>query len=113
MTLKPTLTLAKLLLFILVTSISVEAKVHVPAIIGDNMVLQQDMKVRIWGEASPNERITVKFNSTSANAVADSQGHWQTMIGPYKPGGPYELTISGENTLVFKNVLVGEVWVCS
>src|SRR5215510_11021532 len=114
MKLKPTLTtLAKLLLFGLVSSIGVAAKVRVPAIIGDNMVFQQDIKVRIWGEAAPGERITVKFNSTTANAVADSQGHWQSMIGPYKPGGPYELTISGEDTLVFKNVLVGEVWVCS
>jgi sialate O-acetylesterase len=104
-----------LLLSLLVALISarVQAEVHVPSIIGDNMVLQQEMKVRIWGEAKPNEHITVKFNSTTANTIADTQGHWQTMIGPYKPGGPYELTIRGENTLVFHNVLVGEVWVCS
>ncbi len=114
MKLKPTLTTpAKVLLSILICSIGVAGKVHVPAIIGDNMVLQQDMKVRIWGEAAPGERITVKFNSTTAQAVADSQGHWQSLIGPYKPGGPYQLIISGEDTLVFKNVLVGEVWVCS
>jgi sialate O-acetylesterase len=107
----PVALLALLLLITIATP--TQAKVRVPAIIGDNMVLQQEMKVRVWGDATPKERITVKFNSTTADTVADAQGHWQTMIGPYKPGGPYELRISGENTLMFKNVLVGEVWVCS
>ncbi|HJZ82892.1 MAG TPA: sialate O-acetylesterase, partial [Pyrinomonadaceae bacterium] len=91
----------------------VNAEVRVPAIIGDNMVLQAGMKVRLWGKAAPAERVTVSFNSKSAQATADSAGHWQTFIGPFKAGGPFELTIKGTNTVVFKNVLVGEVWVCS
>lgn len=92
---------------------SARAEVHVPAIIGDNMVLQADMKVRLWGNASPGERLTVSFDSKSAQTTADQQGHWQTFIGPFKAGGPFELTIRGGNTLTFKNVLVGEVWICS
>ena len=89
------------------------ATVHVPAIIGDNMVLQAGMKVRIWGKADPGELVTVRLNSQTAHATADGSGHWQTFVGPLKAGGPFDLTIKGTNTLTFKNVLVGEVWVCS
>jgi len=89
------------------------ANVSVPSLIGDNMVLQQGKKVRIWGSALPNERITVILDKHTASAIADANGHWQTFFGPLKAGGPFVLTISGSNTLSFKNVLVGEVWVCS
>jgi sialate O-acetylesterase len=89
------------------------AEVRVPAIIGDNMVLQAGLKVRIWGHANPGERVTVGINSQSASATADLHGQWQTFIAPMKAGGPFELTIKGTNTLTFKNVLVGEVWICS
>ena len=92
---------------------SAYADVSVPSIIGENMVLQAGMKVRIWGKASPGEKVTVSFDAKSARATADKQGHWETFIGPLKSGGPFVLTIKGANTLTFKNVLVGEVWVCS
>ncbi len=92
---------------------AVHAEVHVPSIIGDNMVLQQGLKVRIWGTAQPGERVTVTFASSKANATTDALGRWQTLIGPFKAGGPFELTIAGSNTLTFTNVLVGEVWICS
>ena len=89
------------------------AEVRLPAIIGDNMVLQQRTKVRIWGSASPNEKVAVTFQNKSANAVADAHGYWEVFIGPFKAGGPSELTIKGANVLTIKNVLVGEVWLCS
>src|SRR5262245_4888903 len=89
------------------------AEVRLPAIIGDNMVLQQGMKVRIWGQAAPGEHIKVNLASQTASATTDDQGRWQTLIGPFKAGGPFTLTIAGSNTLVLKNVLVGEVWICS
>src|SRR5947209_8190860 len=89
------------------------AEVRVPSIIGDNMVLQQGQKDRVWGWAAPGERVTVTFNARTARAVADDRGHWQVFIGPLKAGGPFTLTVAGTNTLTFKNVLVGEVWVCS
>ena len=89
------------------------AEVRLPAIISDNMVLQQGVKVRIWGSANPGEKITVTFDKKSANATADSQGHWETWLGPLKAGGPSELTVKGDNVVNVKNVLVGDVWVCS
>jgi sialate O-acetylesterase len=88
----------------------VRAEVRLPAIIGDNMVLQQGMKVRIWGEANAGENVIVTFDKKSVSAVADTQGRWQVWIGPLNKGGPSELTV---NSLIIKNVLVGEVWLCS
>src|SRR5215471_16829137 len=90
---------------------SANAEVRVPAIIGDNMVIQSGMKVRIWGRANPGERVTVQINSHTSSANADQQGHWQTFIGPLNAGGPFSLTIKGNNTLSFRNILVGEVWI--
>ena len=107
------LTFALVCALFILRAVSAQAEVQVPAIIGDNMVLQAGIKVRIWGKANPGERVTVLFNSKAAQATADQQGQWQTFIGPLSAGGPFELTIKGSNSLTFKNVLVGEVWVCS
>ena len=101
------------IILVAVLSQAAHAEVHVPSIIGDNMVLQQGLKVRIWGTAQPGERVTVTFTSSKANATADTSGRWQTLIGPFKAGGPFVMTITGGNTLTFSNVLVGEVWICS
>jgi sialate O-acetylesterase len=108
----------KLLLFILVictTPLAPQARgeVRVPSIIGDNMVLQQGHKARLWGTAQPGERVTVAFAGRTERAITDAQSHWQIFLGPLKAGGPFELTIAGSNTLTFKNVLVGDVWICS
>ena len=100
-------------LLITVFAAVVRAEVRLPAIIGDNMVLQQGMKVRIWGSANAGEHVTVTFEKKSVSAVADAQGRWQVLIGPLKAGGPSELIVKGENVLTIKNVLVGEVWLCS
>lgn len=89
------------------------ADVRVPSVIGDNMVLQQGRKDRVWGWAQAGERVTVTFQGRAARATADAGGRWQVLVGPFKAGGPYTLTVAGTNTLTFKNVLVGEVWVCS
>jgi sialate O-acetylesterase len=89
------------------------AEVKVPSLIGDNMVLQQEAKVHIWGTAQPGEQVTVIFQAQTGQTVANAQGRWNVELGPYKAGGPYELKISGQNTLSFSNVLVGELWVCS
>ena len=100
------------LLILVITSV-VRAEVRLPAIISDNMVLQQGTKVRIWGDATAGERVTVTFQNKSAETDADAKGRWQVFIGPLKSGGPAELTVKGNNTLTIKNVLVGEVWLCS
>ena len=107
--------LSKILLplFILVASDVVWCDIQVPAIIGDNMVLQQGVRLRIWGTANPGERITITFATKSANSIADAQGRWEAWIDPLKAGGPFNLILKGTNVLIIKNVLIGEVWVCS
>jgi sialate O-acetylesterase len=100
-------------LLILLFTFAVHAEVRLPAIISDNLVLQQGTKVRIWGNAKPGERIIVTFQNKSSEAVADAQGRWHVFIGPLKSGKPAELTVKGKNVLTIRNVLVGEVWLCS
>jgi sialate O-acetylesterase len=109
----------KLLQFILVICVApflgplAKGEVRVPSIIGDNMVLQQGIKARLWGTARPGERVTVTFEGQTERAITDPQSHWQIFLGPLKAGGPFTMTIAGSNTLTFKNVLVGDVWICS
>ncbi len=90
-----------------------QAEIRVPSIIGDNMVVQQGRKARVWGTAQPGESVSVGFAGSTQRTKADGQGHWQIFLGPLKAGGPSILTITGGNTLRFKNVLVGDVWICS
>ncbi len=104
---------AVLPLLLLIFACSVQAEVRLPAIISDNLVMQRDTKVRIWGNAKPGERIIVTFQNKSSNAVTDDHGRWQLFIGPLTSGGPAELTVKGDNVLTVKNVLVGDVWLCS
>jgi len=105
--------LAAFVLLLLSLAGAAHADVRVPSVIGDNMVLQQGRKARVWGWAEPGERVTVTFRGDRETADADARGRWEVFVGPYKAGGPFELNVAGRNTLAFKNVLVGEVWVCS
>jgi sialate O-acetylesterase len=79
----------------------------------DNAVLQQGMKVPVWGTADPCEHVTVEFAGQSVSTIAAADGKWLAYLSPLKAGGPQALTISGRNRLVLTNILVGEVWVCS
>jgi len=78
----------------------------------DNAVLQQGVEVPVWGTAKDGEKVTVKFAGQEASTTA-KDGKWMVRLKPLKAGGPSEMTIAGENTVVLKNILVGEVWVCS
>ncbi len=89
------------------------ADVKLPAVIGDNMVLQQGVEAPIWGWAAPGEKVTVKFGSDSKTATAGEDGKWMVKLSPMKAGGPLEMTIAGANSITLKNILVGEVWVAS
>jgi len=88
------------------------AEVKLPGLFSDNMVLQQNASVPVWGWADDGEPVTVLFRGKKATTTAKN-GKWMVRIGSFKAGGPDELSISGKNTVVLKNVLVGEVWICS
>jgi sialate O-acetylesterase len=89
------------------------ADVTLPALISDGMVLQQKQPVRIYGKASPGEKVSVEIAKQTATATADASGDWLATLQPLNAGGPFTLTITGKNKIVINDVLVGEVWVCS
>jgi len=83
------------------------------ALISDGMVLQQGREVNIWGRAEPGEKVTVRFRDQEQSTVSSSDGKWRIRVDSKQAGGPFPLTIAGNNTIALKNVFVGEVWVCS
>ncbi len=89
------------------------AAVTLPKIFADNMVLQREMKVPVWGNAAPGENITVILGGHQAKTLADRNGHWKVFIGPLDAGGPFVMKIRGNNEVDLRNILVGEVWICS
>ncbi|MBX7246699.1 MAG: hypothetical protein K1X53_14475 [Candidatus Sumerlaeaceae bacterium] len=90
------------------------AEVTLPALFGDNMVLQQEAKVPVWGKASPGEKISISFAGQTVRTTANSDGAWHAALRPLRANANgTTLTVRGTNTLAFGNVLVGEVWLCS
>ncbi len=89
------------------------ADVKLPAVISNNMVLQQALDAPVWGWADPGEKVTVAIGGQSKTATAGADGKWMVRLDQMKTDGPLTLTISGKNTITIENVLVGEVWVCS
>jgi sialate O-acetylesterase len=79
----------------------------------DNMVLQRGVKDTIWGWTTPGRRVTVRMEGKSAHAIAAADGRWLLKIGPFKVGGPYTMTVTGPQSVTVKNVLVGDVWLCT
>ncbi len=78
----------------------------------DDAVLQRNIAVPVWGSAANGESVTVKFQDQEVSTVTKG-GEWLVWLKPLKTGGPFEMTISGENTINLHNILVGEVWICS
>ena len=95
------------------------ADVKLPAIFGDNMVLQRGTAIPVWGTADPGENVTVTAGGSKASAITDAAGHWRLKLPalPVTPKGavtsPLEMTIAAKNSIAFHNVLPGEVWICS
>jgi sialate O-acetylesterase len=95
---------------------SVSAKVVLPEIFSDNMVLQQSTKVKIWGKAKPNAVVTLKssWNAKSVTTRCDKDGSWSTFISTPKASyTPQTLKISDGEAVTLSNILIGEVWLCS
>ena len=90
----------------------VHADVTMPHVFSDNMILQRDMPVPIWGLAANGEKIVVSIAGQQVETVA-KDGKWSIMLAPLAAGGPFELLVKGNNTLTFKNVLAGEVWIAA
>lgn len=100
-----------LFLIIAVFSISIfDAKVKLPALVSDGMILQRNQKLKIWGYADVGEKVNVKFLNKTYSATADNNGNWNIMLPELKAGGPFVMTI---NDITLKDILIGDVWVAS
>lgn len=91
----------------------VHGKVTIARIFSINMVLQRDVKVRVWGWAEKNESVTITFAGKKYSTKTNSQGKWSVSLNPLPAGGPYEMKVKGTNEIILTNILVGEVWLCS
>jgi sialate O-acetylesterase len=88
-------------------------QVRLPHLVSDGMILQRDTNDRIWGWAASNERITIQFKDSTYKTVADFAGRWSVLLAPSPAGGPFAMVIRGSNEITLRNILVGDVWVCS
>src|ERR1017187_6991475 len=100
-------------LLIMAGAATLAADVKPSALFSDHVVLQSGMAVSVWGTASPGERITVTLNGEKQAATAAADGKWMVRLKSLKPGGPFRMTIAGNNTIAIDDVLVGEVWLGS
>lgn len=90
-----------------------QAAIRLPKIFSDKMVLQQQKDCAIWGWAAPGEQISVEFRGKQAKTVAGADSSWQVQLPSGSAGGPFELLIKEQQNLAVKNIMVGEVWICS
>lgn len=107
----------KRILFLLLAVLPLQllAKVTLPAIFTDNMVLQQRSDVKIWGTAKPGKavKVTTSWDGKTYATTAAASGDWQVLVSTPAAGGPYTLTVSDGKPVTLANVLIGEVWLCS
>jgi sialate O-acetylesterase len=88
-------------------------QVKLPKLVRDSMILQRDAKVKIWGWASPKEKIKIDFLKKKYKTVADAKGNWMVVLSPMKAGGPFTMKIDAKNHFVLSDILVGDVWLCA
>ena len=108
----------RLTLLTVVTGILIQgskANISLPEIFSDNMVLQQKSEVPLWGWAKTGETVTIKADWLDKEIIVKvgSQGTWRTTLKTPAAGGPFNIRLKGYNEITLKNVLIGEVWLCS
>ncbi|HLV87569.1 MAG TPA: sialate O-acetylesterase [Candidatus Sulfotelmatobacter sp.] len=94
-------------------SLTSKADVNLPSVLADHMVVQRGIPVHVWGMANPNESVSVTFRGETKSTNADDLGRWSLYLAPGEAGGPFPMTIKAANTILFNDVLVGDVWVAS
>jgi len=99
----------------LLSAASLYAKVKLPSILGDNMVLQQKSAVKFWGWAAENAKIKIKtsWSKETFTTTADSKGNWLLKVNTPDAGGPFQIIVSDGEALTLNNIFIGEVWFCS
>ena len=105
------------IIILIITTISCDNTINLslPSVFSDHMILQRETEVSFWGKSSPKEniKITGSWGSTSS-VIADNNGKWQLKLSTHSAGGPYEVVVNdSKNSIVYKDVLIGEVWLAS
>ncbi|MFH1744267.1 MAG: sialate O-acetylesterase [bacterium] len=89
------------------------SNIKLSALFSDHMVLQQKKPLVVWGWADPGGTINVTIGGRKGTAISNEDGKWSTTLRSLSAGGPHTMTVSGKNTVTLRDVMVGEVWVCS
>jgi sialate O-acetylesterase len=106
---------SKLIFFLPLLSLTTAglAEVKLPKVLSDHMVLQRDAPIHIWGWADPGEQVTISLLSQKQTVAAGDLGKWSVFLAPQPAGGPYNITVGGNNTITISDVLIGDVWFAS
>jgi len=105
-----------LLIFLFSVSLTLHATLTMASVLNDNMVLQRNSEVKIWGEAEPMKKVVVSASwcKSKFSVLANSKGEWIVTCKTNEAGGPYSISVvSGKEKIRIQNVLLGEVWLCS
>jgi sialate O-acetylesterase len=102
-----------LLIIGLISALAIHGQIRLPKLVSDGMVLQRDANINIWGWAAAGEKVTINFLGSSYQATADEKGKWKIQLPKLTAGGPFEMKLNASNELIIRNILVGDVWVCS
>ena len=104
----------KILFLLLLIPFLSTAELKVASPFTDSAILQRDMKVPVWGWSTPGSEVSISFNGQTIKASTNDKGEWKADLAPLKAGGPYEMHIAdGKSKISLKDILVGEVWICS
>src|SRR5260370_10465999 len=92
---------------------TISAEPRLPHLFSDHMVFQRDAAIHVWGWAEPGEAISLEFAGQTKQTTADADSRWHLDLAALRAGGPFVLQVRGKQTLEFKDVMIGEVWVAS
>lgn len=93
--------------------LSIFADIQLSSIFSDHMVLQRDKNIKVWGKAESGEEISLSIAGQNKSSKADEKGLWEIQLDKMSAGGPHEMVVKGKNEIRIKDVLIGEVWICS
>jgi sialate O-acetylesterase len=97
-------------LLLALAAATAQAEVRLANVFGEHMVLQRDRPLRLWGEATPGQTLTVEFAGRQARTRVGADGRWRVQLPPLAAGGPYRLRVQGDQTVELDDVLIGDVW---
>lgn len=98
---------------VVICVLPVHSDIRLPHLLGSNMVIQRDVPIHVWGRAPSGTHIRVSFAESATGTVSTSDGTWETYLPAQSAGGPFTLSIEGDEQHILTNILVGDVWLCS